>query len=307
MEYEQCKEIVNTLITEYLCNAKYDQRILEGMKYVLSGGKRLRSVLALAILEKKIPSYWKNYQQLCLVSEFIHCASLIIDDLPAFDNATMRRDQKCVHLVQGEGLAYLLSFNLVTESVLLVHNHLPILKEHHTTEKAYLLYEEQIKNVLTNISGKRALGGQLLSTFHTSGNINLRDIKTNVVNKLSREEICDILYKKTASFFEIPLILSWIIGNGDLDRLEDVKELSNLLGLCYQIYDDFVDYEEDVCLSGHFSHNYVYHRGTKNAYRDFLSYYKKMEDKITLLGLDCPVFDYVKKFMYENISSRGNI
>nr|QBK87105.1 MAG: polyprenyl synthetase [Marseillevirus LCMAC201] len=295
MNYPECKELVNQIIKDYLVNTRYDTRIQSGMQYILDGGKRLRPALTLAVLEKLQPNTWYDLKQVCLVPEFIHSSSLVIDDLPAFDNAIKRRGKKCLHLTKGEGLAYLISFNLVTEALMIIHEQLPHLKKVYTVEEAYTQYEGQINNIIANISGTKALGGQLLSTFHTSGDTNLRDMKDGC-HKLSREEICDILYKKTSSFFEIALVIGWIVGHGDMDKIKDVEHIADLLGLCYQIYDDFLDYDEDVS-SEHFSHNYVYHRGIDTAYKEYLEYQEQMTEGIIKLGLSCPMFDYVKIFM----------
>jgi geranylgeranyl diphosphate synthase type II len=307
MNYPECKELVNEIITEYLQDTVCDTRIGAGMEYILDGGKRLRPVLTLAVLEKLLPDSWTEFQQVCLVPELIHSSSLIIDDLPAFDNALVRRGKQCVHLAKGEGLAYLLSFNLVTEAVMIVHKQLPHLKKACPAEEAYQQYEAQIYNIITNISSKRAIGGQLLSTFHTNGNINLRDMTDIKPPHLSREEICDILLKKTSSFFEIALVIGWIVGQGDLERVKDIQELANILGLCYQIYDDFLDYHEDVSDSGHFSHNYVYHRGIEIAYQDFLEYNTQLTILIENLGLSCPMFDFVKDFMETKVSDAKSV
>ncbi len=306
MNYPECKKLVNQIIKEYLVVSRCDTRIRSGMEYILDGGKRLRPVLTLAVLEKLQPDSWTDSKQVCLIAEFIHSSSLIIDDLPAFDNALQRRGKKCVHLVKGEGLAYLLSFNLVTEALLIVHKQLPQLKKVYPAEEAYQQYEEQLENIITNISGTKAISGQLLSTFHTSGNKNLRDMKDHPPPKLSRKEICDILYKKTSSFFEISIAIGWIVGHGDRTKIKDVEHVAKLLGLCYQIYDDFLDYNEDVSDSDHFSHNYVYHRGIDLAYEEYLEYQDEMTKKIIELGLSCPMFDYVKTFMNKKILNAKN-
>lgn len=301
MNYYECKDIVEQIVADYITNLDSDPRIKSGMEYVLDGGKRLRPVLTLAILEKLIPNEWHTYKKVCLVPEFIHCSSLIIDDLPAFDNAETRRGKKCIHLEKDEGIAYLLSFNLVTEAVLLAHSQLPQLKENYPTEVAYQKYEEQLKNIILNISCKRAIGGQLLSTFHTAGETNLRNMTNVRPPKMTREEICDILYKKTSSFFDIAVVTGWIIGRGDLEKLDTVHKLANLLGLCYQIFDDFVDYHEDVN-SSHFSHNYVYHRGLLTAMNEYEEYRQGLLNIINDLDLDCPVFNYIISYMDAKIA-----
>jgi len=303
MDYSRAKATVNNIIEEYTKGSTADPRITSGMKYVLGGGKRLRPVLTLSILEKLLPNDWEKYKQVCLVSEFIHTSSLIIDDLPAFDDASERRDKKCVHLARGEGLAYLLSFNLVTEALVILHNNLQHLKKVYNESQAYQRCETQLMNLVNNISSKRALGGQLMSTFHTSGNRNLKDIQTGdeMPPKLEKAEISDILHKKTSSFFEIAIVTGWITGGGCMEKLPEIKELGELLGFCYQVYDDFLDYHQDVDDSGHFSHNYIYHCGLEEAYADYLYHSNTLQEKLTDLNLMTPIFSYILDFMHSAI------
>ena len=90
------------------------------MRYaVLSGGKRLRPRLLLAVTEactKQPPC--AATQQLALTAacavELVHCASLVHDDLPSFDNAATRRGLPTVHVAFGEPLAILAGDALLT-------------------------------------------------------------------------------------------------------------------------------------------------------------------------------------------------
>jgi len=308
MNYKEATEKVDNIIKEYLEEKKsnIDNRILSGMWYALDGGKRLRAIITLAIIEKLQCNNWEEYKKVCLIPEFIHTASLIIDDLPAFDNAKERRNKKCIHLTHGEGLAYLLSFSLVTESILILHENLQYLKQNYTHENAYKKCENQLLNLVTNISSRKALEGQLLSTFHTSGVCNLRDMKDDKPSLLTIPEIRDILCKKTSSFFEIAIVIGWISGNGDIDKLPELKKMSELLGICYQVYDDFIDYEQDVNISGHFSHNYVYHCGIEESYSHYEQYSNELKEIINNLDLNCPIFDYILKFMNDGIIKAKN-
>jgi len=274
MNYEECKQLVNCILNEYLTSINYDIRLKEGMMYVLENGKRLRSIISLSILQQKVEN-WKDFEKICLIPEFIHTASLIIDDLPAFDNATTRRGNKCVHLVKGEGLTYLLAITLLTESLNILNDNLIKLTNTHGN-KGYNIYQQQIINLIQNISANKAIEGQLLSTF-------------NINNKpITKTELLNILNKKTSTFFEIAFVLPILITN-DLENIEKVKEISSLLGISYQIYDDFLDYEEDSIIS----HNYVQHLGISEAYNDFKMYIDKLKDGLKTLDLYNSVFEYI--------------
>src|SRR5271156_6815227 len=113
MDYEKCKQTVEQTIDKYLSTLDYDSRITDGIKYVLTEGKRLRPAITLSVLEKLQPLKWQEYSKACLIPELIHTASLIIDDFPSFDNAQLRREKECLHLKFGEAIAYLISFTLV--------------------------------------------------------------------------------------------------------------------------------------------------------------------------------------------------
>ena len=74
---------------------------------VFPGGARIRPQLTLAVAQ----ACGNDDPQLSMASaisiEMIHCASLVHDDLPCFDNADMRRGQTSVHKEFGERLAVL--------------------------------------------------------------------------------------------------------------------------------------------------------------------------------------------------------
>ncbi len=74
---------------------------------VFPGGARIRPQLTLAVAH----ACGNDDPQLSMASaiaiEMIHCASLVHDDLPCFDDADMRRGQTSVHKEYGERLAVL--------------------------------------------------------------------------------------------------------------------------------------------------------------------------------------------------------
>jgi geranylgeranyl pyrophosphate synthase len=85
----------------------------EAMRYaVLEGGKRLRPLLCLTVAELAGERPDELLDAACAL-ECIHAASLILDDLPAMDNAAMRRDRAAVHVLAGESTALLAAMGLV--------------------------------------------------------------------------------------------------------------------------------------------------------------------------------------------------
>ena len=80
---------------------------------VFPGGARLRPRLVLAVAE----AIGDPAQELALAGatavELVHCASLVHDDMPCFDNAEIRRGRPSVHAAFGEPLALLAGDGLI--------------------------------------------------------------------------------------------------------------------------------------------------------------------------------------------------
>src|ERR1041385_788130 len=76
-------------------------------------GRRLRPLLCLTVFEELAKTAIPNemYAVACSV-EYLHTASLILDDLPEMDNATLRRGRKCCHLQFNPARATLAAFLL---------------------------------------------------------------------------------------------------------------------------------------------------------------------------------------------------
>ncbi len=74
---------------------------------VFPGGARIRPKLCLAVATACNASDLRSAMSAAVAIEFIHCASLVHDDLPCFDNAAIRRGLPSVHAAFGEPLAVL--------------------------------------------------------------------------------------------------------------------------------------------------------------------------------------------------------
>jgi geranylgeranyl diphosphate synthase type II len=88
--------------------SKAPPKIAEAMRYaVFPGGARVRPRLCLAVAQAcgdDIPAITDG--ALAAV-ELLHCASLVHDDMPCFDDATLRRGRPSVHATFGEPVALL--------------------------------------------------------------------------------------------------------------------------------------------------------------------------------------------------------
>ncbi len=80
---------------------------------VFPGGGRVRPKLLLAIVESISGKAGETALAAAAAVELIHCASLVHDDMPCFDDAYMRRGKPSVHKAFGEGTALLVGDGLI--------------------------------------------------------------------------------------------------------------------------------------------------------------------------------------------------
>ncbi len=91
-------------------------RLVEAMRYTLMlPGKRLRGIVCLAVAEA-FAGRERDVLPLAVAVEMVHAASLILDDLPSFDDAQRRRGSPTNHRVFGEPVAVLASVGLLSAS-----------------------------------------------------------------------------------------------------------------------------------------------------------------------------------------------
>lgn len=83
-------------------------RLLAAMRHaVFSGGARIRPQLVMAVAIAGGDKSPELTDAAAVAIELMHCASLVHDDMPAFDNADQRRGKPTVHKAFGEPLALL--------------------------------------------------------------------------------------------------------------------------------------------------------------------------------------------------------
>jgi geranylgeranyl diphosphate synthase type II len=83
-------------------------RLIAAMRYaVFPGGARIRPRLTLAVAAACHPASLALAAAAGAAIELLHCASLVHDDMPVFDNAGTRRGKPAVHVAYGAPLALL--------------------------------------------------------------------------------------------------------------------------------------------------------------------------------------------------------
>ncbi len=151
--------------------------------------------------------------RLATALEYFHTASLVIDDLPAMDDAAMRRGAPAVHRVYGEGTAMLASLALVNRAYALVWQ-----------ATAGSPRQGRALGYLERYLG---LGGLLDGQS--------RDIHGGGANPQR------VAIGKTVALLRLSLVLPALLGRADEHALRLLDRLSLAWGLAYQIIDDLGD------------------------------------------------------------------
>jgi geranylgeranyl diphosphate synthase type II len=96
------------------CGAECPPKLAEAIRYaVFPGGARVRPRLCLAVAKACGDSHPHAALAAASAIELLHCASLVHDDLPCFDDADLRRSKPALHLAFGEPLALLVGDALI--------------------------------------------------------------------------------------------------------------------------------------------------------------------------------------------------
>lgn len=89
-------------------------RLLAAMRHsVFPGGARIRPQLCVAVARACGDDAPELTDAAAVAIELLHCASLVHDDMPAFDDADLRRGRPTVHKAYGEPLALLAGDGLI--------------------------------------------------------------------------------------------------------------------------------------------------------------------------------------------------
>ena len=110
-------ERLNLALSQTLKDAKQTPappKLAASVDYaVFPGGARVRPTLCLSVAEACGEDDYDIAESSAVALELIHCASLVHDDLPCFDNSELRRGKPTVHRAFGETVAVLAGDSLI--------------------------------------------------------------------------------------------------------------------------------------------------------------------------------------------------
>jgi len=198
------------------------EAVHRAMHYALTGpGKRVRPVLTLAVAQIFGESRETVLDLACAV-EMVHACSLILDDLPAMDDAARRRGRPTVHLAFGEADALLAALGLLNRAYALAAEAAQRLALRRYTG------EDLIHHLAAAIGSGGLIGGQALDLASRPEYLDL--------------DLLEYIHShKTGALFMAAGELGAMAADARRRDLEVISRYAKNLGLAFQISDDLLD------------------------------------------------------------------
>lgn len=300
---------VNSSIDKYIYNPiKNTNPVLyDIVKHALDGGKRLRSVITLTVAEALNPKLNLTYFALCV--ELLHNASLVIDDMPCMDNDNYRRGKETIHFKYGSCKAQALVSYFLKKAYEFLHLNYKELKELKDTN---IDINKNIESVILSIYDilNKNMGflGAATGQFIDICPMNVI-IKEESYKKYynSVENILDLIYLKTTTFFEIGFVPAYLLSlnrEPTNEELNKVHKLVKYFGLAFQISDDFDDIEQDKNrINSEYNPNIVCKYGLEEAhsiYDNALDQFLKLSSELKISHI---IFNELCDFLNNRVNS----
>ena len=210
---------IGLTIQEFYQSKEVSADLTETILYsVEAGGKRIRPLLLLELLEGFGLELTPAHFQVAAALEMIHTGSLIHDDLPAMDNDDYRRGRLTSHKKFGEDMAILAGDSLFLDPYGLV-----AMVELPSQVKVDLIAE------LSLAAGSFGMvAGQVLD-MQGEG------------RKLTMDQLQTIHANKTGKLLAYPFVAAGIIAQTGQSVLGKLRQAGELLGFAFQVRDDILD------------------------------------------------------------------
>lgn len=276
-EYKNKIKLIDDYIQNYLDTnfRDSDSILLESMKYsVLNGGKRLRSILCMEFC-RLFGGCDDDALPFACAIELIHAYSLVHDDLPAMDNADMRRGQLSCHAKYGETMGILCGDALLNSAFELMSNHC---------------------KDSSSISAMRVIAKYAGALGMINGQVLDIDISNN--KKIDKALFLKMIEQKTMALIKASVISGAMIGKCDEDTLKELETFSYSLGIAFQIRDDFEDIIEDGDDSND-SPNFITYLGEDKA-RELLNEHTNISLSI-LKKYNCEFLIMLHDYLFKNV------
>jgi len=218
-QFEQHKQAIEARLTELLSHHDAPRSVLTDAMHsaVLGSGKRVRPLLLLFIasdLGHDAPSIL----DLACAIEIVHAASLILDDLPCMDDATLRRGQRTSHLQFGEDVTVLAAVALLSRAFQIVSG----------ADGISPAARARLTTVLAQAVGAQGLARGQFQDLHGA-------------HQRSAAEIAETNALKTTALLGVAIEMAIIVADPDVDVTRCLQAFASAAGQAFQIRDDLLD------------------------------------------------------------------
>jgi len=239
-----------------------------------AGGKRFRPALLLGVVGAYNSLLLEGARHAALAIEMLHTYSLIHDDLPAMDNAALRRGHPTLHVSYDEVTAILVGDALNTYAFEILSN-----APFSDTTRVKLIRELAVNGGL----GGMVLG-QAIDCYFENKPLSLENIKLLHTNK-------------TAKLIAASLKMGAIIAGEE--KLEDtIYDFGLKLGLLFQIQDDILDVTQTDDEAGKTTNN----DDNKNSFVTILGLSKAMKEANDLADELTQMMESFDEKLYKELS-----
>jgi geranylgeranyl diphosphate synthase type II len=203
-------------------------RLAEAMRYsVLSGGKRLRPLLAMLAAEACGADPVEALPAACAL-EFLHTYSLVHDDLPAMDDDDLRRGRPTCHKAFDEATAVLAGDALLTLAFEIIARYT------HPPEAAAACVR-----ILAEAAGPAGMVGGQMADLEAEGRA---DGTLEALEAIHR--------RKTGALLRSALRMGAAVAGAPEPIARNLDAYGRAIGLAFQIVDDLLDVQGDEASLG---------------------------------------------------------
>lgn len=218
-------------------------RLAAACAHALAGGKRLRPIITLEVARAAALARGEapvDAAEAALAVEYLHASSLVIDDLPAFDDDAERRGAPSLHARAGAATAQMAALSLVAAAFQGFARQVDWIRDHHASScpNPDLVGARLCHDVAASLGAEGAARGQYMDAVLPAAEL---------FEQHGDAALLELMEKKTATFFEVAFLAGWLVaGGGAGDAAARVQRAGRLFGTAYQIADDLGDMEQDA-------------------------------------------------------------
>ena len=210
------------------------QRLISAMRHAaLGGGKRLRPFLVTETAALFGAPRSRALLAGCAI-EFLHCYSLVHDDLPAMDNDDTRRGKPTVHKAFDEATAILAGDSLLTLAFDVMAR-----PDVHPDANVRIA----LTSALARASGVGSMTGGQMYDLAAEGRFSPK-------RALGESEIVTLQAMKTGALIRFACRAGAILAQADSEALTAIDRYGAAIGQAFQIADDLLDVEGDAATLG---------------------------------------------------------